>query len=368
MIITFLSDNMNFSGGRKLLFEYAEYLRSQNHQVHVLVQEKRGALSEMLDVSVVKDFSSGNIPECDIILATTPREVKQAYDSGKGRVVHFCQGFEVTDLEQRIDGTVIPPRFQGNGIISRISLARKRRSWKKKKAKIDKIYQLPTDLIAVSRHLQSDLEKRYERKVHLCINGINRTIFSPEETFKWNNFSESNPLKVINVGPYKVTFKGISKTYKAIKQLKEDNYPIEFIRVAPKFLEEEYGLGIVDKFYENIPPEELAGLFRSANVYISNSTEGEGFGLPAMEAMSCGLICILSSISSYKNFSDRDNHCIFVPEGDVDATVEAVKRVINLTKEQALDIRTNGLEVASGYTFEKSCKKFEEILQKVNQS
>jgi glycosyltransferase involved in cell wall biosynthesis len=371
MKLVFLSDNMNFSGGRKLLFEYAVYLRSRGHDVNVLVQEKRGALSDMLEVTIVPDFSPDSIPECNLIVATTPREVRQAYESKKGEVIHFCQGFEITDLEQRLSGAVLPPRYQGNGILNKLKVAEKKRSWRKKLKRTDEVYRLPTHLVAVSRHLRDELEERYGRTVHLCENGIRRDIYHPPGNFSWQTFSRTTPLKIINIGPYKVTFKGIRTTIEAVRVLKSEGLPVHFIRVAPVILDEERNEPAVDEFYENIPSDKLAELLRSCHVYISNSTEGEGFGLPALEALSSGLIAVLSSISSYRNFAagtgETGNFCYFVPEGDSTATAESVRKIISAPEEEICELRENALTVAKSFSFDKSCSEFEKILENISE-
>jgi glycosyltransferase involved in cell wall biosynthesis len=364
MHFVFLSDNMKFSGGRKLHFEYAAFLRSRGYLVDVLVQDEIGTLAGSIDVTVVPDFSPESIPKCDVIIATTPREVQLAFDSKCGDVVHFCQGFEITDLQQRVNGEVIPLRFQGSGLLCKIKLALKKRSWKKKIARIEKVYRLPTKLVTVSKHLKEELETLYKRDVNLCLNGIHKEYFYPKENFEWGEFSNKNPLKIINIGPIKVTFKGIKTTLKAIEVLKEEGYPVEFIRVAPVITTEERDSRLIDKCYENISPEKLGEVIRGAHLYISNSTEGEGFGLPALEAISSGLIAVLSSICSYQNFSKNNNFCYFVPEHDSDATVEAVKTILSSTNEQICELRKKSLSVADEFSFEKSCRKFEEIIKK----
>ena len=362
MHLVFLSDNMNFSGGRKLLFEYASYLRKRGHKVDVLVQEERGALKDFINVTKVKSFTAKDIPKCDLIVATTPREVRQAYDSHRGITVHFCQGYEITDLEQRVYGQVLPPRYKGKGLLHKLKIAKKKISWRKKIKRIDSVYQLPTVLITVSKHLCQDLKKRYSRKVYLCENGIHNEYFYPSKDFYWPKFSLKMPLKIINIGPYKVTFKGIDTTLAAIRILKKKELPVMLIRVAPHIEDHERINPLIDKCYENIPPKNLGELLRNSHVYISNSTEGEGFGLPAMEAIATGAIPILSSISSYKNFSKKKNFCFFVPEHNAEKTARTVEKILTLPKQQISKIRSSALAVAQNYFFRDSCAKFEKIL------
>jgi glycosyltransferase involved in cell wall biosynthesis len=366
MHLVFLSDNMKFSGGRKVHFEYASFLREQGHDVEVLVQKKEGELADFLEVTVVEDFSTDNIPECDLIVGTKPLEVLDAWNSKKGKVVHFCQGFEITDLEQRLKGQVLPERYRGKGIFNNLKLKKKKKDWLKKIEKFDQIYNLPTHLVTVAKPLQQVLEKRYARPVKLCLNGVHDEFFFPAEIYIPP--AKNKPVRIINIGPAEVTFKGIQTTLETIKILKEHGRNIEFIRVSPNFSEAEKQNPLVDEFHEHLSQEKLGELIRSCDIYISNSTDGEGFGLPALEALSCGVIAVLSNISSYRNFSDSENFCFFVREHSPESTVDAVEFILENNPENLLITRENALKVASEYSFIKACNRFEEILVEINSS
>lgn len=363
MKLVFLSDHMRFSGGRKLMFEYADFLKERGHDVHILVEEERGELVGDFQVEKVPAFTSEHVPESDLIIATSPKEVKQAHDCRKGPVVHFCQGFEITELQLRINGQVTPTRYQGEGVLKKLHLWKKRGSWKKKLKRFDNIYRLPTHLIAVSSHLKEELEERYGRPVHLCRNGIDQKRFHPRPDWKPEPFSEKRPMRIISVGPYQVTYKGIDTTLAALDKARKDGVHFELLRLVsyPSDVENE-SKPFEYKIVNRCSDEELAEFVRSSDVYVSNSTEREGFGLPAMEALSCGLLCVLSSITAYQRFSDRNDHCLFVPEGDVDTTTKAVKTFYDYSPEEITDKRKNALEVAADFSHEKACRQFEEIL------
>jgi len=366
MKFVFLSKDMGFSGGRKLLFEYAAYLRYRGHDVVVLVIKVEGMLRNMLEVTQVDDFSPASIPECDIIVATTPKDVLKAWRSKKGKTVQFCQGFQIIDLEHRIDGRVIPPRFLGNGLATKLNLIRKKLSWLRKIKRIEKIYRLPIPKIVVSEHLKDELEKRFGGDIFLCRNGVHHEFFYPKKNYIYSKFSLKKPIKIVNAGPYEGSSKGIPITIKAVGDAKKMGIPIYFKRISTSASER--NIDIVDEKYSFLSQEELGNVLRSCDLYISNSTEAEGFGLPAMEALSCGLISILSDISSYKNFSKDKGYCIFVPQNDSDATVNAIKKVFRMSENEMAQIRSKALKVASVFSHDDSCSKFEELLIMIGSS
>lgn len=362
MHFVFLRTTMKFSGGTKLFFEYASYLRSEGHQVDVLVKRKEGALKKALDVTLVENFNSQTIPKCDLVVATTPNDVKQAWDCKNNRVVNFCQGFPIIEFEQRVSGEVVPLRFQKKGLMNKLRLMRKKKSWRKKIYKIDKIYRLPIPLITVSKSLQAILEQRYNQPVHLCLNGVSNNFFYPMKNKTRAKATPNRPLRIISVGPLDVSVKGITITYDTIKRLKQKGAPIHFTRVTPKAIDIEKKEPCVDQLIENVNSEEMGNILRSADVYISNSFKGEGFGLPALEALSCGLICILTPIPSYLSFSKRNDYCYFLQENNADATIECIQRILNSPEYEIDTISKNGLKVAADFSFENACKRFEQIL------
>lgn len=366
MKFVFLSKNMAFSGGRKLLFEYAGYLRDKGHDVVILVNRIEGTLRGMIEVTQVDDFSLASIPQCDIIVATTHEDVFKAWRSGKGKTVHFCQGFPIVDLEHRIDGRVIPLRFQESGLAAKLRLMRKKHYWKKKIKRIEKIYRLPIPKIVVSEHLKDELEKRFGGDISVCRNGVRQEFFYPEKDYTHPKFSLERPMKIVNVGPYKHSSKGISITIKAVEGAKSRGIPIHFTRVSPSTHEK--NIDIVDEKHSSLSQEELGKVLRSCDIYISNSTEAEGFGLPAIEALSCGLVSILSDISSYKNFSEDRGYCIFVPHNDSEATIDAIEKIFRMSENEMAQIRNKALEVASKFSHDDACSKFEELLIRMGSS
>lgn len=367
MNLVFLTDHMKFSGGRRLMFDYASYLIEKGHNVKILVNEERGELAGTVPVTVIPEFTREYIPDCDLIIATSPKEVRQAWDCSRGKVVHFCQGFELTDLEHRLNGKVLPPRFQGKGFFHALKIFRKKFTWRRKYKEFDEVYKLPTYLISVSAHLQKELEERYKRPAPLCRNGVDLNMFYPNPDWKPETFSEKRPIRIINIGPIEVTYKGIQTTLEAVEKARKKGIPIELTRISPITCKSEQGRELPYKLHEKLPRDTFCKLMRESDVYISNSTEREGFGLPAMEALASGLVCVFSNILCYRSFSPRKDHCFFVPEWDADATVEAIEKIYRMSPEELTRYRKNALEVASDFSHQKACAEFEDILRKISE-
>ena len=205
-------------------------------------------------------------------------------------MVHFCQGFQIADLEERIPTFL--NRLQSEMFTLRMPTSRfwrwgrtalKRRSWLEQIERAERTYQLPTHLVCCTPHLKNLVEERYGRPAILCRYGINPAFF-PAPALRVEKFDKDRPCRVVCVGGYERWFKGITDTNRVIEMLKSRGYPVEYVRVSPTpFFDLEASQGMIDEFHEDLSPEELGELFRGSDVYISNSLESEGFGLPAME-------------------------------------------------------------------------------------
>ena len=97
----------------------------------------------------------------------------------------------------------------------------------------------------------------------------------------------------------------------------------------------------------------MVELYRNAYIFISSSLEGEGFGLPALEALACGVPSILTEISSYKNFDEKMDFAYFVLIHRPDKIAEGV-----IAFMEDGELRTKcverGIDVAKGFTLERT--------------
>jgi glycosyltransferase involved in cell wall biosynthesis len=93
--------------------------------------------------------------------------------------------------------------------------------------------------------------------------------------------------------------------------------------------------------------------YRNTDIFISSSLEGEGFGLPAVEALACGVPSILTEISSYKNFCEKMDFAYFVPTHRPDKIAEGVLTFMEDRELRAKCIE-RGIDVAKRFTLERT--------------
>jgi glycosyltransferase involved in cell wall biosynthesis len=102
---------------------------------------------------------------------------------------------------------------------------------------------------------------------------------------------------------------------------------------------------------------ELAQLYAACDLFVSASWR-EGFGLPPLEAMACGVPVVLTDSGGVREYARPGENCLMVPVRDPAALAEAMLRVMTDT-DLAKRLRLNGPPTAAQFTWERAVDRFE---------
>lgn len=122
-------------------------------------------------------------------------------------------------------------------------------------------------------------------------------------------------------------------------------------------------LGLCDRviFTGFVPDDDLPLLYNGAEIFVYPSTY-EGFGLPVLEAMACGVPVITTSGTSIPEVAG-DAACFF-PAGDKEALIGEIENLLaNLNLRQELSER--GIERASQFTWDRVVRQTRAVYQEV---
>jgi glycosyltransferase involved in cell wall biosynthesis len=160
--------------------------------------------------------------------------------------------------------------------------------------------------------------------------------------------------------------KNVVNLVKAYGELKkEKNIPHALVIVGMKGWEgekvyalvEELGLENEVKFTSYIDRKDMNLFYSAADLFIYPSLY-EGFGLPILEAFSCGTPTVASSTTSCGEIAG--DAALTVDPRDIGAMKEAMGRIIN-DKNLREDLEMRGLARASLFSWDKAAERFRGI-------
>lgn len=149
------------------------------------------------------------------------------------------------------------------------------------------------------------------KNVKVVPNPINRTIFNritKPYDFKTNKFV----FLFVGVAQHR---KGIDILIEAFKEEFDKDEAILVIKTFDWGNADKYKSDNIKIIHENMTENEVASLYTGANCFVLPS-RGEGFGIPALEAMSCGCPVITTRYGGVLEFCDDDNSWLIDVESE----------------------------------------------------
>jgi L-malate glycosyltransferase len=323
--IAYLLESTGLCGGVKVVFRQAEAMMKRGHSVTIVSGED------------YPDWFEGNVPfekldpfgssVCDPfqwVIGTTPRLILYHYGCKKNsfKLLHLIQGYE-PDLEECRPFQYI----------------------------IDEAYSLPIPRITVSGSMAEAFGMRYPDQQFVSVGqGLESEYFYPRS----ETHTQSAPIdRMFLIGPLAISFKKIRNGLAACKLVK-GHYPhMKLIRIsAVDTRREEEPFGLADEYLVHVTPKAVGEVLRSGNgILLSSSDSGEGFGLPALEAMACGVPVVLTDILSYRSFSTPCDYAEFAAHDSPEDLAAAVIKTMDNNVMRGHRIR-RGLEVAGQFSYE----------------
>jgi glycosyltransferase involved in cell wall biosynthesis len=364
--VNFTVYNTDLYGGTRAIFEVANRLANRGYEVHITAfwgdhrwfPMKVPVVYTRIHANLLKlieyytcygGFNSitrarnadirimgrllGTATECDINIATWYPTFLPVWLSGKGRPYSFMQDFweQMETIHTR------------------------------KLFKV--VLRLPFNFLANSSYTkQIVLEQQPNARVRVANVGVDRGVFYPRN-------------KVVDVKKYPIVMAIIRGTYIkgddiVIKVLNNVNreFPIHALLLCSSQVLREICKNTKIEFpyilYERVNDDELACLYSSADLFLFTS-RAEGFGLPPLEAMSCGTPVVTTDCKGNKDYTVNNCNCLVAPPDDVARLKELT---IKILKEGQLSDRliSMGLDTARKFTWDNTVSEFEEAFKEAS--
>lgn len=111
---------------------------------------------------------------------------------------------------------------------------------------------------------------------------------------------------------------------------------------------------------KNVPDEDLTGLYWNAKVFVLPSF-AEGFGLPLLEAMACGVPAVVSNVSALAEIG-KHGAVLCNPKNPEDFR-NAIEKIVS-DEEEFKKYHNAGLQRASDFSWERSARETADAIEK----
>jgi glycosyltransferase involved in cell wall biosynthesis len=216
-------------------------------------------------------------------------------------------------------------------------------------------------IVTVSECSKIDIAKEFSinlSKFRVVPNGINRDFFYPIR----NEARPKNSIIVTNSAD--TPLKGLRYLLKAVSQIRKKQ-PIELTVIGePKKdgmivkLVSELGIGDIVHFTGRIRNEEFADYYSRATIAVVPSLY-EGFGLPAAEAMACGVPLISTTGGALPEVVGDAG--ILVPPADADSLAREIVFLLNHPEQRERMAEAGINRVNAIFNWTKAAREMEEV-------
>ena len=187
-------------------------------------------------------------------------------------------------------------------------------------------------VMTVSESSRSDIVADHqvpEDRVHVVPVGVDPDLFRPVEGVA------PIPGRIVTTASADVAMKGLKYLLEAVAKLRTERHVELVIIGRPREdssstnVFEELGLTNCVTYVHDVPDERIVELYSEAEVACVPSLY-EGFSLPAIEAMSCGVPLVTTTGGALPEVTGRhDETCFQVPPADSDALAATLRTVLD---------------------------------------
>jgi glycosyltransferase involved in cell wall biosynthesis len=325
--LQFVVPSSELHGGIRVPMEISDWMAQRGWQTRIVGPGPPPDWHDLQSPWHSVDPAAGEkVPPADITIATFYSTVSPSLESNSGTVFHLCQGYE--------------GQFQEYSDI---------------RASIEEAYQAPIPKLLVSDHLGPLLSSLFPGcSCYLVGEAVDPQLF-PLSDFR----NGIRTLRVGVVGSFASRIKGLEVAFEGLRRARDRGLNLEIHRASSDAeTEDEKAFGIPTVFFNRLPTKKMREFYSGIDALLFSSIGEEGFGLPVIEAMSCGVPVLHSDIPSLQVIP-ADASLRFKPN-DISEIAELLLRLQN-DRERAR-LRERGLEAVRDFRPDILLGRFEKAL------
>jgi glycosyltransferase involved in cell wall biosynthesis len=214
---------------------------------------------------------------------------------------------------------------------------------------IEAIYRLPYYRIAFSNFVRDDITSRFGYTIHEVVpNGVDRGLFFPD-----GSAEARSVLFLYHPDPRKGPDDGLA----ALERLREQE-PGVTLRCLGPVRPSRFPDWLPFEFH---PDDATLRRRYSQSTTLLYSSRHEGFGLPPLEAMSCGCPPVTTAVGAVPEYAIDGANAMVAPVGDVDALVKGMLALLR-DPEQRARLSGSAVVTAERYAIGRVAPLFAEAL------
>lgn len=332
-------------GGFKIAYTYANFLKGAGYEVNIIyahqMKEKKDFYSYCHDLFMIKgrkrnwfrlkkgikefyrmELNEKTIPNADVTIATAwaTAVVLNSLSVKKGKKVYLIQSYEI---------------------------------WSGDKSSVDRTWRY-NDMkkIVISRwlyHIGEELGSKDMVYIPNSINFRKYTVSKPIE--------ERRHVVAMLFNPF--ILKGSKKGIEALRQVKKEVPDLEVLLFGIEERERYIPNWMI--YYKN-PKQSIIvqEIYNQASIFLCPSMS-EGWGLPPMEAMSCGCAVVSTRNGGVEDFAIHKKTALLCDVGDVEGMKDAIITLLN-DKELRLKLGNRGRNYVRKFSWRKSFRLFRQVI------
>lgn len=187
-------------------------------------------------------------------------------------------------------------------------------------------------VITVSQNSQADIHRDHEvplERMHVVPVGVDPDRFGPRPVARV-------PGRLITTASADVAMKGLAYLLDALAKLRTERDDLHLVVIGRKkpggaSARKIAALGLEGavEFVTGVTEERIVELYAEAELAVVPSLY-EGFSLPAIEAMACGVPLVATTGGALPEVVGEDNHtALLVPPGDADALAARIRQALD---------------------------------------
>lgn len=308
MRISFLCPHVRIAGGVRAILTYADRLAGRGHAVEVIVPApgrlgawRRSLLGERPRwfagfrprVRWVPRWTADRLPTADVLVATAWQSapVVAAAPPRCGAKFYLVQHYESL--------------YHGEPAV------------------VDATYRLPLSRIVISTWLRDVLRERVDRDAEVLVTPVDRALFHRVAV------DVDSPRPRVLMLHHDYAWKGVGDGLEAVARVKHRVPALHLVGFGVKPPQTRLGY---DEFHPNPPQARLAALYSSCDIYLCPSWD-EGLGMPAMEAMACGVALVTYDNGGCRDYARDGETALVARRRDV---ADLAARLERLARDPAL--------------------------------